>query len=103
MPATRSARRKQRDPDVKKPGTTWCRTRLSGWPAIRAAGPEGPLQRAGEGEASLLRCLLGLAAQAAGAGQLVAAPRLLRLSQARGHLCPRQFFCMRFMMVLRFW
>ena len=48
------------------------------------------LESAGEGETRLLRCLLGLAAEPTGAGHLVAAPQLLRLSQARGHLCARQ-------------
>jgi hypothetical protein len=50
----------------------------------------------GEGEASLLRRLLSLAAEATGDGQLVAAPQLLRLSQARGHLCPGQCFVLKF-------
>ena len=50
------------------------------------------LESAGEGETRLLRCLLSLAAETAGTGQLVAAPKLLRLSQARGHLRAREVF-----------
>jgi hypothetical protein len=50
------------------------------------------LQRAGEGESSLLRGPLGLAAEPASTGQLVTLPKLLRLSQARGHLCAGQIF-----------
>jgi hypothetical protein len=47
------------------------------------------LQSAGEGEASLLRCLLGLAAEPAGTGKTIARAQLMRLSQARGHMRAR--------------
>jgi hypothetical protein len=49
-------------------------------------------QRPGEGQSSLLGCLLRLAAESAGAGHLGTTPELLRLSQARGHLCAGQVF-----------
>ena len=58
-------------------------------------------QRASEGETRLLRGLLGLAAESASQEQLVPLTPVMRLSQARGHLCAREFFCMRFMAVFR--
>jgi hypothetical protein len=57
-----------------------------------AGGGLGWSDGASEGETGLLRCLLGLPAESACHGQLVAAAELLRLSQARGHLGPRQGF-----------
>jgi hypothetical protein len=72
-----------------EPGTTGV-VPGSGWPATWLP-VRGPLQRTGEGETSLLRCLLRLAAQAASASHVVATPRVLRLSQALGHVGPRQF------------
>jgi hypothetical protein len=48
-------------------------------------------QRASEGETRLLRGLLGLAAESASEDQLVALSPVVRLSQARGHLSPREF------------
>jgi len=85
--------------------------RFSGSPAGRAgplgAGhpgccPSGPpvgyteslsrSQRASEGETRLLRGLLGLAAESASEEQLVPLPPVVRLSQARGHLCARKLF-----------
>jgi hypothetical protein len=45
-----------------------------------------------ERESRLLRGLLSLAAEATSESHLVAAPQLLRLSQARAHLCAGQFF-----------
>ena len=74
------------------PGSCVC-TRDQGVPQRPLTGeviPSRVLQSAGEGETRLLRCLLGLAAEPTGTGQLVAAPQLLRLSQARGHLRARQ-------------
>src|ERR671912_235151 len=47
---------------------------------------------ASEGETRQLCCLLSLAAESTGHGQLVATTQLLRLSQARGHLGPREGF-----------
>ena len=49
-------------------------------------------QRASEGETRLLRGLLGLAAESAGQEQLVPLSPVVRLSQARGHLCARKLF-----------
>jgi hypothetical protein len=49
-------------------------------------------QRPSECESRLLGGLLGLAAQATGEGHLVATPQLVRLSQARVHLCACEIF-----------
>ncbi len=49
-------------------------------------------QRASEGETRLLRGLLGPAAESASEEQLVPLTPVMRLSQARGHLCAREFF-----------
>jgi hypothetical protein len=47
---------------------------------------------AGQGQTRLPRGLLGLAAQTPGRRLLATATQLLRLSQARGHLCAREVF-----------
>jgi hypothetical protein len=64
----------------------------SGVRSVRGADLNTVLQCASEGEARLLRSQLSLAAEAACSGQLVALSQLLRLSQARGHLCAGQAF-----------
>lgn len=56
------------------------------------AGPAVVSQGASESESRLLRGLLGLAAEPAGQEQLVPLTPRSRLSQARGHLRPREFF-----------
>ena len=58
-------------------------------------------ESASEGEASLLRCALSLAADATGAGHL-GLTQLLRLSQARGHARACQVFVHRFIRLLQF-
>jgi hypothetical protein len=62
-----------------------------GFTAIRSIGVVRS-QRASERESRLLGGLLGLAAQATGEDHLVATPQLVRLSQARVHLCACEFF-----------
>jgi hypothetical protein len=75
-----------------------CRTVWCGSPGLLPSGPPvgftgvSRSQRASEGETRLLRGLLGPAAESASEEQLVPLPPVVRLSQARGHLCARKLF-----------
>jgi hypothetical protein len=74
--------------------TVWCGSLalLPTGPPVGFTGSSVASQRASEGETRLLRGLLGLAAESAGEEQLVPLPPVVRLSQARGHLCARKLF-----------